>query len=146
MEFLSLEEVNYIDRCPLSSREKFLTRLTISAWHLLEHISKSCSRPIEALQSTDIIHWFEEDQSLPWQGEYLDFPDTREDEVSQSSLPSYQKFLCRIVIQARVVLISISQSLEQPIEELTLEQILAWIEQECVRQRALGEEPAFLRL
>ncbi len=146
MEFLSLEEVKQIDRCSLSSREKFLARLTVSAWHLLEHIAQTLSRSIVDLQSTDIIFWFENEQQLPWQGEDLDFPDFRIDEVSSSAMPSYQKFLCRIVIQAREVLLKIAQKLDISVENLTLEQILTWIEAECALQRAQGEEPAFLRL
>lgn len=146
MEFLSLAEVSQIDRCALSSREKFLARLTISAWHLLEHISQALACSITHLQNVDIIRWFETDQTLPWQGEDLNFPDDRVDEVSLSALPSHQKFLCRMVIQARSVLIRIGQSLGVSPESLTLEVILAWIEQECARQRNLGEEPSFLRL
>ncbi len=146
MEFLSLAEVNQIDRCALSSREKFLARLTISAWHLLEHISQARACSIAKLQNGDIIHWFETDQTLPWQGEDINFPDSREDEVSLSAMASHQKFLCRMVIQARSVLLRISQSLGTSPENLTLDSILAWIDQECARQRALGEEPSFLRL
>jgi hypothetical protein len=146
MEFLSLAEVNQIDRCALSSREKFLARLTVSAWHLLEYIGKARNSSISNLQNADIIRWFETDQSLPWQGEDLDFPDTRTDEVSRTAMPSHQKFLCRMVIQARSVLLLIGQSLGTSPENLTLEAILDWIEQECARQRALGQEPAFLQM
>ncbi|MCS6960446.1 MAG: hypothetical protein RMK91_10410 [Pseudanabaenaceae cyanobacterium SKYGB_i_bin29] len=144
MDFLTLEEVQQIDQCALSGREKFLTRLAVMAWHLLEHISETRSQSIADLQVGDIIEWFITAQDLPWQGEDLDFPDTRQDEVSATNLPSYQKFLCRLVIQARLVLLTIAQELNTQPEALTLAQILSWIEQECAQRRARGEEPAFL--
>lgn len=146
MEFLSLEEVQRIDRCALSGREKFLTRLTVMAWHLLQHIGAARSQAISDLQVADIIEWFTTAQDLNWQGEDLDFPDPRQDEVSRTNLPSHQKFLCRLVIQARLVLLTIGQQLDLAPDQLTLEQILGWIEEECAQRRAKGEEPAFLAL
>ncbi|MFN3360619.1 MAG: hypothetical protein ACK421_04205 [Pseudanabaenaceae cyanobacterium] len=144
MEFLSLEEVQRIDRCALSGREKFLTRLTVMAWHLLQHIGAARSQAISDLQVADIIEWFTTAQDLNWQGEDLDFPESRQDEVSRTNLPTHQKFLCRLAIRARLVLMTIAAEVGTEVDQLTLPQILTWIEQECAERRAKGEEPAFL--
>jgi hypothetical protein len=61
MQFLTPEESADVDRALLSSSEKFLTRLTISSFRLLQIIAKDLDVSIEDLTHQQIIDWFEKD-------------------------------------------------------------------------------------
>ena len=63
-QFLSPEESANIDAALLDSSEKFLTRLTISSLRLLKLISQETKTPIEELNHTQIIAWFENDSKI----------------------------------------------------------------------------------
>jgi hypothetical protein len=61
MQFLTPEESVDVDKALLSSSEKFLTRLTISSFRLLQIIAKDLDIAIEDLTHQQIIDWFEKD-------------------------------------------------------------------------------------
>jgi hypothetical protein len=63
-QFLSLEESAQVDAALLSSPEKFLARLTISSWRILQHISQDYGVPIEHLTAKQIVAWFEKDAKI----------------------------------------------------------------------------------
>ncbi|HLO89457.1 MAG TPA: hypothetical protein VK203_31230 [Nostocaceae cyanobacterium] len=63
-QFLTLEESSQVDAALLSSPEKFLTRLTISSWRILQQIAKDYQIPIEELTTQQIIAWFEKDAKI----------------------------------------------------------------------------------
>ena len=53
-----------MDAALLAAHEKFLTRLTISSWRVLQHIAKDKGTEIASLSVEDIIAWFEEDAKV----------------------------------------------------------------------------------
>ncbi len=63
-QFLTLEESAKIDAALLSSPEKFLTRLTVSSWKILQHIAQEYNIDIEELTTQQIIAWFEKDAKV----------------------------------------------------------------------------------
>jgi hypothetical protein len=60
-QFLTTEEAVAVDRALLSTHEKFLTRITISSFRLLQKISADQSVPVAELTPEMIITWFEAD-------------------------------------------------------------------------------------
>ncbi len=64
IQFLSPEESADIDAALLDSSEKFLTRLTISSWRLLQIIAQDTKTPLEELTHKQIIAWFEQDSKI----------------------------------------------------------------------------------
>lgn len=157
-EFLSLDEAYLIDAALLSSMEKFMTRITISSWRILNHIAAMHGIHTQELTSAQIIHWMEQDAQirreqgaeasfLPWGDSEndLDFADQRHDEVTQANLSSHEKFLARMVIAARKVLLPMISDYGIDGETLTVKQIISWIEADCKKRRQEGNEMAFLQ-
>lgn len=64
MQFLSPEESADIDAALLDASEKFLTRLTISSWRLLQIIAQDTNTTVEELTHKQIIAWFEKDGKI----------------------------------------------------------------------------------
>lgn len=63
-EFLTYDESAQVDAALLSSPEKFLARLTISSWRILQHIAQEYNVSIEDLTTKQIINWFENDAKI----------------------------------------------------------------------------------
>ncbi|MFN5856966.1 MAG: hypothetical protein ACK456_13910 [Pseudanabaenaceae cyanobacterium] len=157
-EFLTLEEAHLIDAALLSSMEKFMTRITVSSWRILNHIAEVYNVPTQELTAIQVIQWMEEDAQvrrekgasasfLPWGDSEndLDFPDQRHDEVTNANLSSHEKFLARMVIAARKVLLPIIDDYGGSGASLTVQQIVNWIEADCKKRRQEGNEAAFLQ-
>jgi len=64
IQFLTKEESADINAALLSSEEKFLTRLTISSWRLLQTIAQQLEVPLEELTHKQIVAWFEQDGKI----------------------------------------------------------------------------------
>ena len=64
LQFLSSEESADVEAALLTSSEKFLTRLTISSWRLLQTIAKDNQVSVEELTHKQIIQWFENDSKV----------------------------------------------------------------------------------
>ncbi|AFZ36925.1 hypothetical protein Sta7437_3422 [Stanieria cyanosphaera PCC 7437] len=62
--FLSPEESADVDKALLSSSEKFLTRLTISSFRLLQIIAQETGVSLDQLTHTQIVAWFEKDGKI----------------------------------------------------------------------------------
>ncbi len=60
-QFLSPEESAAVDMALLSQSEKFLTRLTISSWRLLQIIADEEQKAMSELTPELILAWFEKD-------------------------------------------------------------------------------------
>lgn len=60
-QFLSEAESLDVDQALLTKEERFLTRLTLSSWRLLQLIAEAHNCSIEELTHQQIIAWFEED-------------------------------------------------------------------------------------
>ncbi|NET36345.1 MAG: hypothetical protein F6K19_30690 [Cyanothece sp. SIO1E1] len=63
-QFLTPEESAEVDKALLSSSEKFLTRLTISSFRLLQHIAEDLETPMTELTVEQLVAWFEKDAKL----------------------------------------------------------------------------------
>lgn len=64
IQFLTKEESANINAALLSSEEKFITRLTISSWRLLQIIAQQLEVPLSELTHKQIIAWFEQDGKI----------------------------------------------------------------------------------
>jgi hypothetical protein len=65
--------------------------------------------------------------------------------VDAALLASHEKFLTRLTISSQKLLKHIAQEYNQPIEELTAEQIIAWFEKDGKIRREQGSDAAFLQ-
>jgi len=66
-------------------------------------------------------------------------------QVDGALLPQHEKFLTRITISSMRLLKHIAQEYEIMVEELTVEQIITWFEQDAKIRREQGAEAAFLK-
>jgi hypothetical protein len=157
IQFLTLEEAHAIDRAMLSTMEKFMTRITISSMRIITKIAEELSIHAESLSAQQIVQWIERDSQirkeqgedaafLKWTSPHpdLDFADTRQDEVTPANLSSHEKFLTRMVISAMQALIAIAKDYSIHLEDLTAEQVIAWVERDAKVKREQGIEAAFL--
>ncbi len=64
IQFLTKEESADINAALLSSEEKFITRLTISSWRLLQIIAGQLEIPLSELTHKQIVAWFEQDGKI----------------------------------------------------------------------------------
>ncbi|ELS31628.1 MULTISPECIES: hypothetical protein [Pseudanabaena] len=157
IQFLTLEEARAIDGAMLSMMEKFMTRITISSLRIIAKIAQGLSVHAEELSPQQIVQWIEHDSQvrqeqgedaafLKWTSPHpdLDFEDTRQDEVTPAKLSSHEKFLTRMVISAMQALGAIAKDYSIHLEELSAEQIIAWVERDAKVKREQGLEAAFL--
>lgn len=63
-QFLTEKESIEVEKALLSSSEKFLTRLTISSFKLLQIIAQDLEISLENLTSEQIISWMEKDSKI----------------------------------------------------------------------------------
>ena len=63
-QFLTETESIEVEKALLTSSEKFLTRLTISSFKLLQIIAKDLEISLEKLTSEQIISWMEKDSKI----------------------------------------------------------------------------------
>jgi hypothetical protein len=161
-KFLTEEEAHVVDGAMLSTMEKFMTRITISSMRLLAHIAKSCGLHVEELQINQIIQWIENDARIrreqgdtaaflqwssgdnPNSATELEFEDTIDDQVTDAQMSSNEKFLTRMTISAIPVLSAIAKDYDIHVEELTVAQMIAWIEKDAKFKREQGMDSAFL--
>ncbi len=157
IQFLTLEEAHAIDGAMLSTMEKFMTRITISSLRIITKIAQDLKIHAEDLAASQIVQWIERDSQiraeqgedvafLKWASPHndLDFEDTRQDEVTPAKLSSHEKFLTRMVISAIQVLIAIAKDYSTHLENLTVTQIISWVEHDAKVKREQGIEAAFL--
>lgn len=157
IQFLTLSEAHAIDGALLSSIEKFMTRITISSMRIITQIVQDLHIHGEELSAIQIVQWIERDSQirkeqgqdaafLKWDSPHpdLDFEDMRQDEVTPAKLSSHEKFLTRMVISARQALVAIAQDYSIHLEDLTVEQIIDWVERDAKVRREQGIEAAFL--
>jgi len=148
IQFLTLEEANSINGTLLSTMEKFMARITISSMRVIIKIAQDINIQAEDISACQIVNWIEHDsQILKEQGEDaaflkwtsphldLDFEDTRQDEVTSANLSSHEKFLTRMVISAIQPLAAIAKDTSSRIEDLTVDQVIAWVENDAKAKR-----------
>lgn len=157
IQFLTLEEAQAISGTLLSTIEKFMARITISSMRIIIKIAQDINIHAEDISANQIVNWIEHDSQilkeqgeeaafLKWTSPHLDvdFEDTRQDEVTSANLSSHEKFLTRMVISAIQPLVAIAKDHSVHLEELTVEQIIFWIERDTKLKREQGIESAFL--
>jgi hypothetical protein len=65
--------------------------------------------------------------------------------VDRAMMSSSEKFLTRLTISSMRVVMHIAKENGVQVEELTVPQIIAWMEQDAKIKREQGEEAAFLQ-
>jgi hypothetical protein len=157
IQFLTLSEAHAIDGALLSSMEKFMTRITISSMRIITHIAQDLNIHAEEISAIQIVQWIERDSQirkeqgkdaafLKWDSPHpeLDFEDIRQDQVTPAKLSGHEKFLTRMVISAMQALVAIAKDYSIHLEDLTVEQIITWVERDAKVKRDQGIEAAFL--
>ncbi|EAW33935.1 hypothetical protein [Lyngbya sp. PCC 8106] len=120
MEFLTSEEAIQVDAALLSSKEKFSTRLAIYALRCLKQIAAEKEISIEAVTAQQVSDWIKKDEKMQQQLE-LD--------------SGFELFFTRLVLSSLKPLTQIAQSEQQPIEKLTIKQVVSWFEKDSkIRQ------------
>ncbi|MGB3533654.1 MAG: hypothetical protein WBA13_09050 [Microcoleaceae cyanobacterium] len=115
MDFLTQEEVIQVDAALLSSKEKFSTRLALYALRCLKQISQEKQMAIESIQPQQIQAWIQQDEAIQKQIE-LD--------------NSFETFFTKLVISSLKPLKQIAIEENQPLEDLTVKQVITWFEQQ----------------
>ncbi|MGB3191658.1 MAG: hypothetical protein WBB43_19820 [Limnoraphis sp.] len=120
MEFLTSEEAIQVDAALLSSKEKFSTRLAIYALRCLKQIAQEKEISVEAVTAQQVSDWIKKDEKMQQQLE-LD--------------SGFELFFTRLVLSSLKPLTQIAQSEQQPIEKLTIKQVVSWFEKDSkIRQ------------
>ena len=122
MEFLTQEEVIQVDAALLSSKEKFSTRLALYALRCLNQISQEKKIEIESIQPEQIPAWVRQDEMIQKQIE-LD--------------SSFEAFFTKLVISSLKPLKQIALEENQPLEDLTVKQVIAWFEQQSKNELSI---------
>ena len=144
IQFLTLDEAHAINGAMLSTMDKFMTRITVSSMRIINKISEELKVHGEEIAPSQIVNWIESDSQirkiqgedaafLKWASPHpdLDFEDTRQDVVTGANLSSHEKFLTRMVISALSELGAIAKDYGVHIEDLSVTQIIIWMEREA---------------
>lgn len=113
-EFLTPEECAEVDKALLTSHDKFTTRVAIYALRSLKQIAQVYQVPLEQVEPGQIEDWIYQDGSL------------------QNNLDrDFKPFFSRLVIASLTPLKAAAQTMGQPLETLTVPQLIAWFEQQA---------------
>ncbi|MDY7030888.1 MAG: hypothetical protein SVY10_03150 [Thermodesulfobacteriota bacterium] len=123
IEFLTTEEAIKVDAALLSSKEKFSTRLALYALRCLKQIAEEEGIAVESVTPEQVKDWIKKDEMIQQQLE-LD--------------QSFEQFFTRLVLSSLKPLKQVSQEEQQPIENLRVEQVIAWFEKESKIQLEQG--------
>lgn len=119
-EFLTPEEAVKVDAALLSSKEKFATRLAIYALRCLREISQQQQCAIASITPEQITQWIAQDTHLH---EQLEIDD------------SFTSFFSRLVMSSMKPLNRISEELQIPVANLTVDQVVAGFEKDSQVKR-----------
>ncbi|MGL5082163.1 MAG: hypothetical protein ACRC8A_11815 [Microcoleaceae cyanobacterium] len=119
-EFLTPEEVVKVDAALLSSREKFSTRLAIYALRCLKQIAQAGDTPVAEVSAEQVQDWIKSDETV-------------QNQLAIDS--SFEEFFTRLVVSSLNPLQQISQQEVVPMEQLTVNQVIAWFEQQAKSSR-----------
>jgi hypothetical protein len=115
-EFLTPEECATIDQSLMTARDRFSTRVAVYALRSLKAISKETGVAIAHLETQQIAEWINTDPSLS--------PEHGFDS-------NFRGFFLQLVMASLRPLRQAADALNTPIEALTLDQVIAWFEQEA---------------
>ncbi|TVR16342.1 MAG: hypothetical protein EA395_00435, partial [Phormidium sp. GEM2.Bin31] len=113
VEFLQPDEAAKVDAALLSSQEKFLTRLAIYALRSLQQISETSNTPADEITPEQVADWIQQDPTI-------------QEQVDVDA--SFATFFSNLVVASQKPLVQICQETEQPLAEITVEQIIDWFE------------------
>ncbi len=130
-QFLTVEESAAVDKALLSSTEKFSTRLAIYALRSLNEITKQTGSDIAAIDANTIQAWMTQDQTIQHQ---IDLD------------RDFETFFTRLILSSLKPLQQIQQETGIGIQDLTVEQVVAWFEKEAKMRRQATSEEASLEL
>jgi hypothetical protein len=122
MEFLTQEEVIQVDAALLSSKEKFSTRLALYALRCLQQIAQEKQIDIKSIQAEQIQAWIQQDETIQKQVE-LD--------------SSFEAFFTKLVISSLNPLKQIAREENQPVENLSVKQVITWFEKQSKENLAI---------
>ncbi|AFZ11922.1 hypothetical protein Cri9333_1007 [Crinalium epipsammum PCC 9333] len=115
-QFLTREESIKVDAALLTSQDKFVTRLALYALKSLKQIAQETGAPIENITPQQLSAWIEKDETF-------------KQEIENDA--TFEDFFTRLVISSLNPLKQVSQAANLPIEDLTVEQVIAWFEKQA---------------
>jgi type II secretory pathway component PulK len=116
MDFLTPEESAEVDGALMTARDRFSTRVALYSLRSLKQIAQEAGVAIADLSPNQIEDWIYQDPSLQ--------PENGFDS-------GFKGFFTQLVMSSLKPLRQISEATGQPIEELTLSQVVKWFEQEA---------------
>ncbi|MGJ3246694.1 MAG: hypothetical protein ACFE0I_11525 [Elainellaceae cyanobacterium] len=132
--FLTVEESAKVDAALLSSREKFSTRVAIYSLRVLKQIAQQEHKAIAQISKEQIIDWVEHDKSVQTNmAQGLETDD------------SFRSFFTQLVLSSRKPLKQISEETGIPLEDVTIDQVIAWFEKEAKIRVEQGQDATFLK-
>jgi hypothetical protein len=118
-QLLTPEECAQVDQTLLPYRDRFAIRIAIYALRCLQQIQQETGLAIASLRSDQIANWVKQDQRV---------------QQSEAGKPGFADWYTEILISSFNPLQQAAESADIQIEDLTIQQIIAWFEQ-AVRQR-----------
>ncbi len=116
VEFLTMEEVRAVDAALLSAADKFSTRLAIYACRALREISRITGERMDQISAEAIADWIAHDPQM-------------ENLIDMDQ--NFIDFFVRLVTAALVPLNQMALSRGVTLEDLSVEDIIAWFEHSC---------------
>ncbi|MDY6939888.1 MAG: hypothetical protein SWY16_19820 [Cyanobacteriota bacterium] len=118
-DFLTPEEAAKVDAALMSSQEKFATRLAVYALRSLDRISQERGKPIESITPQEVGAWIAKDRASS-------------DRIDIDA--GFASFFTNLVLSSLKPLQQAARSTGEPIENLSVSQVIAWFEQEAARR------------
>ncbi len=118
-QLLTPAECAEIDQTLLPYRDRFAIRVAVYALRCLKQIGQETGQAIASLKSDQIAAWVKQDQQV---------------QQSEAGKPGFADWYVDILISAFNPLLRTAESAGVQIEDLSLQQIIAWFEQ-AVRAR-----------
>jgi hypothetical protein len=124
MEILTVEEVAQVDGALLTSQDKFLARITLYALRALKDIAQTTGLAIDIISPEQVLSWVEQDETVKSQ-------------VEQD--PSFKTFFSNLVVASLKPLRQVAAVEHVPIDQLTIEAVVAWYEAQAREKLQRGE-------
>lgn len=116
MEFLTLAECAEVDKALLTSRDKFSVRLAIYALRVLKEISQNTGLPVTQITPEKVAAWIAKDEKI-------------QEQIEVDA--NFAGFFTNLVISSLRPLNETSQETGVPVENLSIQQVIAYFEKEA---------------
>ncbi|MGB7417404.1 MAG: hypothetical protein WA902_24620 [Thermosynechococcaceae cyanobacterium] len=114
-DLLTLEECTAIDQTLLPTRDRFSIRITVYSWRYLSKVSVALGTPVADLTAPQIYNWVGEDSKMT---------------ATEGQGEEFVGWFANLLHSSLKPLQQIAQAHETSIENLTLEQIINWFEEQ----------------